>query len=202
MLDLILRPAKERLLAPAARAVGNSMSPLAVTLTAFVAGAAAALSAARGAYHLALVLWLLNRALDGFDGTLARTQGRQTDAGGLLDIVLDFVVYAAIPIALVVAQPSRPTAIAALLLLGSFYVNSASWMYLAAVLERRDAGARARGELTSIVMPSGLVEGTETILFYSLFLLLPNRLVPLFAVMSVLVMLTVIQRMAWALRVL
>ena len=202
MLDLILRPAKERLLSPAARALGSTVSPLGVTLTAFVAGAAAALSAARGAYHLALILWILNRVLDGFDGTLARTQGRQSDAGGLLDIVLDFVVYAAIPIALVVAQPDRTTAIAGLLLLASFYVNSASWMYLAAVLERRDAGARARGELTSIVMPSGLVEGTETILFYSLFLLLPNRLVPLFAVMSVLVMLTVIQRMAWALRVL
>ena len=202
MLDLILRPAKERLLAPAARALGHRVSPLAVTLTAFVAGAAAALSAARGGYHLAFVLWILNRALDGFDGTLARTQGRQSDIGGLLDIVLDFVVYAAIPIALVVAQPSKATAIAGLILLGSFYVNSASWMYLATVLERRDTGARTRGELTSIAMPSGLVEGIETILFYSLFLLLPNRLVPLFTIMTVLVMLTVLQRIAWAMRVL
>ena len=200
MLDLILRPVKERLLAPAAKAVGSRVSPLAVTLTAFVAGAAAALAAARGAYHLALVLWILNRALDGFDGTLARARGRQSDAGGLLDIVLDFVVYAAIPIALVVAQPSRTTALAGLMLLGSFYVNSATWMYLAAVLERRDAGARSRGELTTIAMPFGLVEGTETILFYSLFLLLPNLLVQLFAIMTVLVMLTVVQRIAWAMR--
>ena len=51
-------------------------------------------------------------------------------------------------------------------------------------------------------MPSGLVEGIETILFYSLFLLLPNRLVPLFTIMTVLVMLTVLQRIAWAMRVL
>ena len=155
MFDLILRPAKERLLSPAARAIGSSVSPLAVTLTAFVAGAGAALSAALGSYHLALVLWLLNRALDGLDGTLARTQSRQSDAGGFVDIVLDFAVYAAIPIALVAGQPGRATAMAGLTLLGSFYVNAASWMYLAAVLERRDAGARARGELTSIVMPTG-----------------------------------------------
>ncbi|MDQ2665640.1 MAG: CDP-alcohol phosphatidyltransferase family protein [Gemmatimonadota bacterium] len=200
MLDLILRPVKERVFAPAARAIGQRLSPMALTLVAFVAGISAAVLVALGAYRPALALWLLNRLLDGLDGSLARAQGSQTDFGGYVDILLDFVVYAAIPIAFVIASPRLPLAVAALVLLGSFYLNAASWMYLAALLERRDLGARSRGELTSITMPAGVVGGTETILFYTVFFLLPDRLVVLFGVMSALVLASVGQRIFWAAR--
>jgi hypothetical protein len=47
-------------------------------------------------------------------------------------------------------------------------------------------------------MPSGLIEGAETIIFYTLFLLLPGALVPLFWLMAALVLLTAGQRMVWA----
>ena len=43
-------------------------------------------------YDLALILILLNRLCDGLDGALARRQGI-TDAGGFLDISLDFLFY-------------------------------------------------------------------------------------------------------------
>ena len=109
-------------------------------------------------------------------------------------------MYAAIPIAFVVASPSVPLCFAALVLLGSFYVNAASWMYLAAILERRDAGARTRGELTSITMPDGLIGGSETVLLYTTFFLLPAHLVLLFGLMSVLVLATAGQRFMWAAR--
>ncbi|MEP6992640.1 MAG: CDP-alcohol phosphatidyltransferase family protein, partial [bacterium] len=142
MFDLILRPLKERALAPVTRAIGRRVSPMTVTLAGFVAGILAAVLVARGAYLPALTLWLVNRVLDGLDGSLARARGSQTDFGGYADIILDFVVYAAIPIALVIASPSVSLALAALVLLASFYVNGASWMYLAALLERRDLGAR------------------------------------------------------------
>jgi hypothetical protein len=79
-------------------------------------------------------------------------------------------------------------------------VNAASWMYLAAILERRGAGAAARGELTTITMPRGLVGGTETVVFYALFLALPRTLVPLFILMTALVLVTVMQRLVWAVR--
>ena len=60
--------------------------------------------------------------------------------------------------------------------------------------------ARERGELTSVTMPSGLIEGVETIVLFTLFLLFPAALVPLFSLMAVLVMVTVGQRMFWAKR--
>lgn len=202
MLDDALRPVKERLLAPVARAVHDRMHPMSVTVTGFTFGIAAAWAAAHGRYGAALALWLVNRVLDGFDGTLARVQGAQTDLGGYVDILLDFVVYAAIPIGLVVAAGTMPVAIAAAAMLGSFYVNAVSWLYLSAILERRDAGARSRGELTTVTMPTGLVGGTETVALYTMFLLLPEHLVVLFAVTAVLVLVTAAQRLVWAVRLL
>ena len=47
-------------------------------------------------------------------------------------------------------------------------------------------------------MPAGLVAGTETIVFYALFLLLPAYIVPLFLTMAALVLVGVTQRAVWA----
>ena len=200
MLDSILRPLKERVLTPLAVATGPRVHPMAVTILGFACGISAASFAAHGSSVAALGFWLANRVLDGFDGTLARIQGRQTDIGGYVDILLDFVVYAAIPLGLVIGAPSIPVAIAALAMVGSFYVNAASWMYLSAILERRGTGARARGDLTTVAMPDGLIGGTETIVVYALFFAFPGLLMPLFVVMTVLVLMTVVQRLVWAVR--
>ncbi len=202
MLDPALRNVKEALLLPLARALGPRVPPNLVTLVGFGVGIGCALLLLRGTYGLALLLWLLNRVLDGLDGAMARAQRRQTDFGGYLDLLLDFVLYALIPVCLAVGSPGRtPLLLPALgALLGSFHVNAASWLYLAAVREKRALGARARGEPTSVTMPTGLVEGTETIVFFSLFMLLPGALVPLFAAMAALVLATAVQRLLWAAR--
>ena len=198
MFDAWLRALKDRLFAGVARRVGGVVHPNVVTLLACAAGLLAAWAAADRRYPLALLLWALNRALDGLDGSVARETARASDVGGYLDILLDHVVYAAVPIGLALGDGSRPALLAALVLVATFYVNAASWMYLAAVLERRDRGAAARGERTAVTMPPGLVAGAETALLFALFLLLPAHLVALFSLMAVLVMLTVVQRLLWA----
>ncbi len=203
MLDRRLRPVKEKILTPLARVLGDRVHPMAVTLTAFLVGVGAAVCAARGTLGLALGCWIVNRLLDGFDGTLARTQRVQSDLGGYVDLLLDFVVYAAIPVGLVlgVASATRaPVALAALALISTFYVNAASWLYLSALLEKRGAGAQARGELTSVSMPEGIVGGVETIAFYVLFFLWPAHLVTLFTSMAALVVVTIVLRLMWATR--
>ena len=86
------------------------------------------------------------------------------------------------------------------MLLGSFYLNTMSWAYLSALLEKRGRGAARSNERTSITMPSGLIEGSETIVCYSLFLAWPARSVPLFWIMAGLVAVNVIQRVVWASR--
>lgn len=73
-------------------------------------------------------------------------------------------------------------------------------MWLAAVLEQRNLGARTTGESTSVTMPGGLIAGTETMLFYTLFFLFPKHLAALFATMAALVIVTAAQRVVWAAR--
>jgi phosphatidylglycerophosphate synthase len=195
--DDLLRAVKDRLLAPVAGALG-ACPPVLITLAALAAGIAAAWFAAQRSYPWALAAWLANRVLDGLDGAVARTHGRSSDFGGYLDILCDFAVYALVPIGLVVGDPAPDAWRALALLLASFYLNAASWLYLAAILERRGRGVAVSGQVTSIAMPAGLVAGTETIVFYALFLLLPSYVVPLFLTMAGLVLAGVTQRAVWA----
>lgn len=197
MLDHTLRSYKDDLLRPLAGRLGR-VSPNAITGLALVVGLAAAGAAAQQWYGPALALWLANRVLDGLDGMVARAHARQSDFGGYLDIVLDFVVYAAVPIGLYLGNPSGGAAAALILLLSSFYVNAASWIYLSAILEKRAVGAAARGELTTVTMPRGLVGGAETIIFYTAFLLWPGLLPWLFTAMAAMVGVGVLLRLGWA----
>jgi phosphatidylglycerophosphate synthase len=200
MFDRYLRRLKDRWLAPLAAMLGPRVPPDAVTVLAFLAGVGCAVAAVLDDLRPALALWIANRVLDGLDGTLARAHGRESAFGAYLDIVLDFVVYAAVPLALVARQPTPELAIAGVVLLAAFYVNSASWMYLAALLEQRHEGAKARGEATTVTMPPGLVGGAETVAFYCAFFVWPAHQTRLFYAMAVLVLLNVVVRLVWAKR--
>lgn len=200
MFDRFLRAVKDQLLAPVARMIGTRVLPNTVTLAAWLIGVMAAVAAGRGSFLVALVLWIANRVLDGLDGTLARVTNTQTDFGGYLDIVLDLSVYALVVLGLIIQAHSWQIAMTGATLIGTFYVNGASWMYLAAILERRQQGATATGEQTTITMPAGFIAGTETFVFYVLFLLFPGRLPLLFSLMSAGVVATILQRFVWARR--
>ena len=198
MFDTYLRNQKDRIGAPLAKRM-STIRPQAITLIALVVGLTAAFVAARGWYLWALALWLLNRSLDGLDGLLARLHNRQSDFGGYLDILVDFVIYAALPIGLVLSNPTLDRYLALAFMLGVFYINSASWMYLAAILEKHHA--REPETATTIVMPAGLIGGFETILAYGIFLLFPDAMALMFSIFSGLVVVTIIQRLNWAWRV-
>jgi phosphatidylglycerophosphate synthase len=197
MLDNILRHFKDRLLDPLARPLARA-DPIVITLLALAIGLVGIGLVTQQYYGWGLACWLLNRFLDGLDGSVARVHRRQSDWGGYMDILGDYIVYAGFPVALVLGTPSAGGYLSLAALLACFYLNPASWMYLAAILERRRHGAGVRGELTTITMPAGLIGGTETIIFYTLFLLWPVYLVPLYAIMSGLVLVTVGQRVVWA----
>jgi len=198
MLDRRLRAWKDRLLGPIALRIGQHVGPGAVTVAALLIGLGAALSLSRGASGAALALWLMNRFLDGLDGSVARETGRSTDFGGYLDIVCDFVVYASIPLAFAFARPDLALGVG--VLLGTFYVNAASWMYLAALLERRGRGAAYTGEVTQVTMPAGLIGGTETLVLFAVAIAVPAATRATLWLMAVMVAITTLQRLAWARR--
>lgn len=199
MLDTQSRTVKNRLLEPLVSVFGR-FHPITLSVIGLVMILIAFWLLIQQAYWWAFLFWFLNRFFDGIDGIVARHTERQTDLGGYVDIVLDFVAYALVPIGLVIGDPNEIRWLALSGLLATFYVNAASWMMLAAILEKRDQGASARGETTTVTIPEGLVGGFLTIVFFSLFILLPEQLVVLFVTMSILVLVGVIQRLWWAAR--
>jgi phosphatidylglycerophosphate synthase len=199
--DPFLRPVKDRMLAPLAGLV-RGVEPTAITAVGFALGLGAAWAAWAGAFGMGLALWLGNRILDGLDGAVARLRGGGSDLGGFLDLVADFAVYAAIPLAMALRPGADPElSRAALVLVAVFYVNGASWMVPAALLEKGGRGAKARGESTSLTMPEGLVAGGETVVFYAFFFLLPQWQAGLFHLMAALTAVTILQRIVWGVRV-
>lgn len=199
MLDTALRPIKDRALGAPAAALAPHVAPDLVTAMALAATLIAAGLAWQESYAIALPVWIVGRALDGLDGAIARIRAVADDFGGYLDVVADTVGYAAIPLGIALGVDTRSVWIATAFLLAAFYVNTISWAYLAAVLERRGYGAAARGESTSITMPPALIEGTETMAFFALFLLIPSQSAVLFGVMAALVSVNVGQRL-WSAR--
>lgn len=200
MLDSIARPLKNRLLHPVASRLVARVHPNAITVASALLGLLAAIAVSKGRFDLGLLGWTLNRILDGLDGAVAREGGRQTDFGGYVDIIADFIVYAAIPIGVAIHFATAEAWLATSVMLATFYVNSASWMYLAALLEKRSAGAGETDEETSITMPDALVGGTETLLIYTAFLALPAFAPRIFWLTAILMAVSILQRVAWAVR--
>lgn len=198
MRDVMLRQRKDELMIPLARQLFGSVHPNVVSVIAMFVGLAAAGAILYHMYWAGLGLWVLNRILDGLDGVVARVHEKQSDFGGYLDLLLDFVVYLAIPIAFMWALPSQANIWSGIALLSAYIINLLSWSTLSALIEKRTLQSTNR--LTSLEMPTGLIEGAETILFYSLFFLLPNYIAYLFATMALLVLFTAGQRVWWAYR--
>jgi phosphatidylglycerophosphate synthase len=147
------------------------LSADAVTMLGLGVGLACALMIVLHLDAAALVLFALNRGLDGLDGAIARAT-RRTDRGGFLDIVFDFAVYGAVPLAFALRDPAG-FALPAALLLFSFYVNGASFLAFAAVAAKRGMSGASRG-IKSIYFTAGFMEGTETILFFAAMILVPG----------------------------
>jgi len=160
-------PAIERLALLVAR---TGVSANAVTVAAFAVGMLAGLAIALEYFLVGLVLIVASRLGDGLDGAVARIRGK-TDYGGYLDIVLDFFFYGAIPVGFALADPTQ-NAMAAAILVFSFYVNGASFLAFAIFAERRGLATVARGE-KSIFFTTGLAEATETIAVFVLACLFP-----------------------------
>jgi len=83
----------------------------------------------------ALLAMALNRVADGLDGALARLT-QPTDRGAFLDIALDFLFYASVPLGFAVLDPAR-NALAAAVLIFSFIGTASSFLAFAVLAAKR-----------------------------------------------------------------
>lgn len=196
MLDRYLRP----LIDPPLNRLGRGLAwagigANAVTLAGLLLGLGAAGAIAWGAPLVALGLILASRLADGLDGAVARAT-RLSDLGGFLDIVADFIFYAAVPLGFVLLDPGA-NAVAGAALIASFYVNAATFLGFSILAAKRGLATEARGR-KSWYHAGGLLEGSETIAFFLAFCLWPAAFAPLAWVFAALTLVTAAGRVAQA----
>jgi phosphatidylglycerophosphate synthase len=143
-----------------------------VTLAGFAIGVGGATAIALHAFGVGLVLLLLSRLVEGLDGALARLT-TATDRGAFLDISLDFIFYASVPLAFALADP-QANALPAAVLLAAFVGTASSFLAFAVLAAQRG--------LKSVVYPNkgiyylgGLTEATETLTCFALMCLWPGQ---------------------------
>lgn len=172
-----------------------------VTLTGFALGIAAAVSIALGEPLSGLALLLASRLMDGLDGAVARLT-QPTDRGAFLDITLDFLFYASIPLAFAAADPVA-NALPAAVLLAAFIGTGSSFLAFSIFAERRGLKSSDYAHKGFFYL-GGLTEATETLVCFGLMCLWPQHFAWWAYGFAVLCALTVVTRFlaAWqALRV-
>jgi phosphatidylglycerophosphate synthase len=173
MFDRVANAALMPLLTAGARMLARAgIGADALTLIGFAIGMAGAAAIVLQAPALGLALLLLSRLADGLDGPLARLT-QATDRGAFLDITLDFLFYASVPLAFALADPPA-NALPAAVLLAAFIGTGSSFLAFAALAQKRG--------ITSIEYPNkglyylgGLTEAGETLVCFALMCLWPDR---------------------------
>ena len=191
---LALRLLRQPVDAAARRLVAVGVGANGVTGLGCALGLAAAAAIATGRPLLGLLLLLASRVCDGLDGAVARLTA-PTDVGAFLDITLDFLFYASIPLAFAVAAPAT-NALPAAVLLAAFIGTGSSFLAFAVLAQKRGLASTAFPQ-KGLYYLGGLTEATETITCFVLMCLWPQHFAALAYGFALLCVLTIATRL-WA----
>lgn len=192
MIDARILPVQSRLLAPPARWLFRcGIGADTLTLVGFGIGVLGAVALALGWFGIGLGLILLNRVMDGLDGAVARLAG-PSPRGAFLDIALDFVFYALVPLGFAASDPAA-NALPAAILLAAFIGTGSSFLAFAVLAEK--TGIKAASYPTKgIHYLGGLTEGFETIAVFVAMCLWPFAFPALALIFAVACSLTTLLR--------
>jgi len=172
MIDARILPLQRAALQPAARMLSRmGISADAISLGGFFIGLLAFAALASGNWTIALALILANRLLDGLDGAVARING-PTDRGAFLDITLDFVFYALVPLGFAVHDPALHALPAAVLIVS--FVGTGSSFLAFSIIAAKQGKQAAAFPAKGIYYAGGMAEGFETIAVFVAMCLLPQ----------------------------
>ncbi|MSQ76402.1 MAG: CDP-alcohol phosphatidyltransferase family protein [Rhodoferax sp.] len=195
MLDPYATAMIRRPVTAAARQLARwGLSANSITLAGFALGIFAAFLIANELYLTGAATIFGSRLLDALDGAVAR-QGQPTDAGGFLDIALDFLFYASIPLAFALADPAR-NALPAAVLLAAFMGTSASFLAFSVLAAKRGLSSTAYPD-KSFYFLGGLTEATETLACFAAMCLWPQHFAVLAYGFATLCGITIITRLWW-----
>ena len=127
-------------------------------------------------YLLAILFLFINRLCDGLDGVMAR-QTSPSPLGAYLDIILDFIIYAAF--VLVFSLQNEINLLTGVFLLFSYICTGTTFLTQAIIQPQLDYSQQDHDDVKdeipkSFIYASGLIEGSETIFFMFICLILPK----------------------------
>jgi phosphatidylglycerophosphate synthase len=188
-----LKPTLDRI---ASLLVAFNINANTLTLIGFVIGLLGAASISQGHQGWGLALILLSRLIDGLDGAVAR-QTQATQLGAFLDITLDFIFYASIPLAFALQLPEL-NALPAALLLFAFIGTGSSFLAFAIFAPPSQLSSPSK----SFYFLGGLTEASETLLFFVCMCIWPEYFPVLAYCFTALCLLTVITRVSFGIKTL
>ncbi|MFN3364534.1 MAG: CDP-alcohol phosphatidyltransferase family protein [Allorhizobium sp.] len=172
MIDARILPLQRAALQPVADLLARlGVRADVISMVGFLAGLGAFVALCLGSWFLALALILANRLFDGLDGAVARIQG-PTDRGAYLDITLDMVFYALIPLGFAVSAPDV-NALPAAVLIVSFVGTGSSFLAFSAIAAKLGKSA-PEFPTKGIYYAGGFAEGFETIVVFIAMCLFPS----------------------------
>ncbi len=152
---------------------------------------------ARGTPVPGVILWLVSRLVDGYDGMLARHGNTSTLFGGYLDLTFDMFAYAAMACAFAYVMPADR--MLWLLVLTGYILAITTTLALSSLAERAD---RQLGGNRSIQFTPGIAEAGETTMVYVMLALVPSYSRVVLLLWVVLLFATMLQRSLLAHRIL
>jgi len=193
MLDKFITPIIKPILSPVVVILHQrGVTADQLTVAGFLIGMLALPLIAFGLWYGALAAIIVNRLFDGLDGALARHAQQSSSAGGYLDITLDFLFYAAVPLGFILANPAQ-NAIAGALLLAAFIGTGSSFLAFAIAAEKFKLD-KPQFKYKSFYYLNGLTEGTETIALFIAFCIWPQHFVLLASIFATACAITIFTR--------
>jgi phosphatidylglycerophosphate synthase len=147
-------------------------------------------------YLLAILFLFINRLCDGLDGVMAR-QTSPSPLGAYLDIILDFIIYASF--VLVFSLQNEINLLTGVFLLFSYICTGTTFLTQAIIQPQLDYSQQDHDDVKdeipkSFIYASGLIEGSETIFFMFICLILPKAFPILGFLFGMLCLITAIAR--------
>ncbi len=154
--------------------------PNVITVAALIFGIVSATLVALGYNFIAIVFLWVSGLLDVLDGTVARLTGKSSPFGAYMDLVFDRLVEAAIIIGCYILMPQF--SIFYLLFFAGAMFNFSTFMLAGNLF--KNTGKK------SMHYDIGIVERTESFIFFSLMILLPDYIYIILTIFNVLMFIT------------
>lgn len=189
MIDTLLRPHFLPVIdGMAAKTAQGGLTANKLTLIGFAFGIGGCFAIGMQAYAFGLMLILIGRFMDGLAGSIARQTGT-TDFGTILDLYLDYMLFAAF--SFFFSLSAMETMLASTLFIFSLLAMGTAYLAHAWVLAKKNVAEMPRG---------GLIENGEMIVFMAVCCLYPPGYAAVAALFALLCWTTAVLRFVKALK--